>query len=1563
MLKKRIMSVLLCLCLVSTTCLIPAHAFTYGDWSNGWELWSQGQSSYEIMRSFGCFLVAKAKMLVAAGIASTNTNEFNPDIYYLWETNNGYTNSGLYAIYPPTGPCEYARRLGRSLTYEGQTNGNNTNKVWENINAGKFTILRMYLSTGSHYVFVNNRDSIATGRIRVYESWSGTDIPGTRDLNSTISEIHTYSTPSTPSYPIGSENIGDDFYAYIRSGLGSLNVTNAGTGSGYGNVQTARANAYDPRQIWHFIWDSGRNAYGIVNMYDGRYLDVLNGKNERFTNIGVCDNNGGDPQRWRLVYEPSGQRSTFNLVPYYTDSWVMDIENASAVPGTNIRIDQRWQNDAQRYTISKISDINTILTCNLGADFYARISYNGAYLQTLSTITESGRNMDVVTTRTLNSTDPKQIWHFIRQSNGSYKIKNAYSESDSWCLDVQNASAANGATIRMYFDDNGVAAQRWYLINSLGESKYRIASALLYPGELYSLDFHNAEGAKDQLWQQNANLWQFFNISKVAYTNPGKPSAPTNIQVTATSSGTTITWDAVPAVSAYDSRAYRVYLASISENQVLIPQTIVNGTSYTSDIVLPDGDYEVILQSVNTKYPNLRSTMNWLDFSVAPTTHTVSVSAATGGTASGGGAYQDGASVTVSAAASAGYEFKCWTENGKAVSTEAVYTFAVSADRTLIATFEKKQAPAPATYTINISADPTGAGTVSGSGTYQKDEAVKITATASTGYSFKHWAENGTEVSTDAVYTFTAAADRTLVAVFDKDEDAPPPDPGNIYTVSVSADPAEGGAVSGGGTYPANTSATVKASASAGYTFSGWMESGAKVSTDAIYTFSVTGDTALTAAFEADTPISVPTYRINVGATAGGTVSGGGSYEENSAVTVTAKPNSGYWFVAWQENGVQVSTSSSYGITVTADKTLTAIFEKIGTQPPTITHTVNVSANLVAGGTVSGGGDYPKGTSITLLAEVNNGYRFVAWMEDGAQVSTNASYTFTVDGDTTLVAVFEAERPDVAPTYTVNVNAEPAENGSVSGGGTYTEGEPVTITATPNDGYQFVEWRLNGSRISTTANYTFTAHATQTYTAVFEKAPEQEEPPTPTHYTINLSASPSSGGTVTGSGSYEQGASATVTATPSTNYRFVRWTENGTQVSTNANYAFTVVTDRVLVAEFAYMGNPSNPDSSSDDTNYIPPVTLPVKTDKISSGTGTVAKTTASPVATVSGGKAVSTVSTAIANEMVKQAVSNNSESVIISPEVKGTVTRTEVTIPASAVEKIGRDTDANLIVSTPVGSVTIPNGALTDLSTGSNVTVAVEQNGNAAAVTIAAGNQTIGMVPGGVILNVPTASGAPGTVAVLVNEDGIRQIIRKSVVKGGSVAVPLSGSAKVEIVDNAKTFTDVSPEHWAADAVAFASGHELFSGTGNSTFSPDLPMTRGMLALVLHNLENNPDANSSAVFSDVANGVWYEAAVSWAAERSIISGYGNGLFGPGDNITREQLAVILWRYTGMPTASGSSLAGFTDASTASTYALDALEWAVKSGIISGNGSGILDPKGFATRAQVAQIFMNYLMR
>ena len=105
---------------------------------------------------------------------------------------------------------------------------------------------------------------------------------------------------------------------------------------------------------------------------------------------------------------------------------------------------------------------------------------------------------------------------------------------------------------------------------------------------------------------------------------------------------------------------------------------------------------------------------------------------------------------------------------------------------------------------------------------------------------------------------------------------------------------------------------------------------------------------------------------------------------------------------------------------------------------------------------------------------------------------------------------------------------------------------------------------------------------------------------------------------------------------------------------------------------------------------------------------------------------------------------------------------------------------------------------------------------------------------------------------------------------------------------------------------------------------------------------------------------MWYTEAIRWATSQGIIGGYGNGNFGPNDNITREQLAVMLWRYAGSPAATDKEL-HFTDADKASGYALEALRWAVENGIINGYGDGRLGPQGLATRGQVAQMLKNFL--
>ena len=214
--------------------------------------------------------------------------------------------------------------------------------------------------------------------------------------------------------------------------------------------------------------------------------------------------------------------------------------------------------------------------------------------------------------------------------------------------------------------------------------------------------------------------------------------------------------------------------------------------------------------------------------------------------------------------------------------------------------------------------------------------------------------------------------------------------------------------------------------------------------------------------------------------------------------------------------------------------------------------------------------------------------------------------------------------------------------------------------------------------------------------------------------------------------------------------------------------------------------------------------------------------------------------------------------------------------------------------------------------------------------------------------------------MAQLVDENGnVLSTLRKSYASGQTMNVPLEGSAKVIFVDNGKSFADVPAGNWAANAVAFASGHEFMNGVSASSFSPAEPMTRGMLAVVLHNLEGNPGASYSGSFGDVGGNDWYAQAVQWAADNSIVTGVSDGVFAPNASITREQLVVMLYRYAGEPNA-GGSLTGFSDSANVSSWAQQAMTWAVSSGIVGGS-NGALNPQSGATRAEVAQMLMNFV--
>lgn len=300
-------------------------------------------------------------------------------------------------------------------------------------------------------------------------------------------------------------------------------------------------------------------------------------------------------------------------------------------------------------------------------------------------------------------------------------------------------------------------------------------------------------------------------------------------------------------------------------------------------------------------------------------TYTVSViiDPENGGTVTGGGEYEAGAGCLLTAIANEGFTFEYWSLNGVPYSTNISIGFTeINQDFTVTAHFT--DAPMP-THTIAVSADPAEGGTVSGGGPFDWGSYCTVNAEANLGYKFIKWTENGLTVSNFAEHTFRVYGDRNLVAHFEVAEIP-------TYTVTVSANPTQGGTVTGSGTFDQGETCTVTAQANEGFTFSRWTEYGSIVSTEPTYTFPVMSNRTLVAQF---TPTQQPTFTITVTVNPeeGGTVSGGGTYEQGSTCTLSAVANSNYTFSHWSEYGLVVSTNPNYAFLVAADRNLEANFQ------------------------------------------------------------------------------------------------------------------------------------------------------------------------------------------------------------------------------------------------------------------------------------------------------------------------------------------------------------------------------------------------------------------------------------------------------------------------------------------------------------------------------------------------------------------------------------------------------------------------------------------------------------
>ena len=302
----------------------------------------------------------------------------------------------------------------------------------------------------------------------------------------------------------------------------------------------------------------------------------------------------------------------------------------------------------------------------------------------------------------------------------------------------------------------------------------------------------------------------------------------------------------------------------------------------------------------------------------------------------------------------------------------------------------------------------------------------------------------------------------------------------------------------------------------------------------------------------------------------------------------------------------------------------------------------------------------------------------------------------------------------------------------------------------------------------------------------------------------------------------------------------------------------------------------------------------------------------------------------------------------ISAPASGGAVGKTEtVTNADGSVTKIETKSDGTVIETTTwrdgstLTAETSPNGRVETVEKRADGTTVETVESASGGITASV---SVPKSVGSTRVDIPVSKPSGSMVAVIVHPDGTEEIVKGSIVTETGIALRAEGNVRLKIIDNAKRFNDMA-DHWAKDAVEFASSRELFNGVGNDAFGPDLSMTRGMVSTVLARLAG----------ADTAGGeTWYAKGTVWAVENGISDGTA-----PEQPVTREQLAAMLYRYAGSPTVSGEL--SFDDTTVISIWAYDAVRWCVDNGILNGVGGNRMTPQDLARRGQVAAMLMRFL--
>lgn len=624
---------------------------------------------------------------------------------------------------------------------------------------------------------------------------------------------------------------------------------------------------------------------------------------------------------------------------------------------------------------------------------------------------------------------------------------------------------------------------------------------------------------------------------------------------------------------------------------------------------------------------------------------------------------------------------------------------------------------------------------------------------------------------------------------------------------------------------------------------------------------------------------------------------------------------------------------------------------------------VTVESNEANSGAVTGGGTFLNDSTVTLTATPKQGYRFVNWTMDNDVISDKAEFNYTVPNhDVTITANFAKD------SYALTVLPNDTNAGEVVGSGSYEFESDVTIKATPKDGYRFINCTIGNDVISDKAEFTYTIPSHDvTITANFAKK----------SYALTVLANDENAGEVEGSGSYEFESDVTIEATPKNGYRFINWTIDDVEVSTEANFNYVMPASNItIIANFEKIisgGGSSGNENKSDGSIDVPvklnqEVLVQLKIMRTTNANGQIADEL--------------TFTQALGNELANKLKQLNVSHVhIFIPDENDEVAETNIILEKEALTALA-NVSSNIQFVMKNGTITLPLESLGNVNEDIRfrITPIKDEQAKKDVENRAKNEQVVEQVANGVnvqviarplkvetnikqrtvILTLPLddvklAKENKELYIYIEHSDGEKELIEPTIMESSNGEYYLQFT-----VDKFSLFTILLMDRTNEENLHNA----YIKGYQNGTFRPDAPITRAEMAALLARLFDEEDGQkrANAPFADVSHHHWAHEAISFVHERKLMIGKAHEQFKPDDSITRAEMVVIVARYLKLPLLSDEeSELAFSDITK---------HWAVKEiaavkevGIVGGYVDGTFRPDEKLTRAQAVTILNRLLNR